>query len=265
MTSPQLKVDPTLLRSVASEFGRLGPELSGVRIGDTLSALTGQLGGLQCGAACSAVGSALDQSTKAVSDAYSSFSENLESAAKQYETTDEESKKNIDDKSPDDKDKNQDKDGDKNTDQPGTQDQSDPLALAEKLEGKSAEELKNSGEIPMDPSVSNDVCCANFVTAVLQKSGKIDWHDNTVAGAYKKLQSQGWTQVDAAHAKPGAVAVINAHDSTPDNDHIEFVKTNDNGLIKLIGSNNTDGGYGPQVVSTGNPYGNDVVYLNPPD
>lgn len=137
-----------------------------------------------------------------------------------------------------------------------------PAEAAAEYEGRDAEELKRSGDLPMNPNVDSDVCCANFVTAVLQKEGYIDWHTDLVATAYTKLQDEGWTPVDAAHAKPGAVAVINGRDGTGNNDHIEFVHSNDNGTIKLIGSNNVNPD-GTQKVTIGNPYG-DVVYLNPP-
>src|SRR3546814_2157262 len=61
----------------------------------------------------------------------------------------------------------------------------------------------------MESWVPNDVNCANFVTAVLQDAGLINWHDNTVAGTSSRLQAEGWTVVPASQAKPGDVCILN--------------------------------------------------------
>src|SRR3546814_7803516 len=84
----------------------------------------------------------------------------------------------------------------------------------------------------MESWVPNDVNCANFVTAVLQDAGLINWHDNTVAGTSSRLQAEGWTVVPASQAKPGDVCILNY------GGHVELVASNNNGDIKLIGSNN---------------------------
>lgn len=131
-----------------------------------------------------------------------------------------------------------------------------PADIAKGFLGRDASELKGSGDLPMDPSVPNDICCANFVTATLQKAGLIDWHSNGVADMSQRLQAQGWHMVPASEAKPGDVAVING------SQHTELVATNDGGRITLIGSNNKNAD-GSQVVSYGNPYGQ-VMYLSPP-
>ncbi len=131
-----------------------------------------------------------------------------------------------------------------------------PADIAKEFLGRNASDLKRSGDLPMDPSVPNDVCCANFVTATLQKAGLIDWHSNGVADMSQRLQAQGWHMVPASEAKPGDVAVING------SQHTELVASNDGGRITLIGSNNKNAD-GSQVVSYGNPYGQ-VMYLSPP-
>jgi hypothetical protein len=131
-----------------------------------------------------------------------------------------------------------------------------PADIAKDFLGRNASELKGSGDLPMDPNVPGDVCCANFVTATLQKDGLIDWHSNGVADMSQRLQAQGWHMVPASEAKPGDVAVING------SEHTEFVFTNDGGRITLIGPNNKNAD-GSQVVSYGNPYGQ-VMYLSPP-
>lgn len=131
-----------------------------------------------------------------------------------------------------------------------------PADIAEQLLGRNASELKGSGDLPMNPNVPNDVCCANFVTATLQKAGLIDWHTDLVSETSQRLQAQGWRAVPASEARPGDVAIING------NQHTELVSANDNGAITLIGSNNINPD-GSQQISHGHPYG-DVVYLSPP-
>ncbi len=128
--------------------------------------------------------------------------------------------------------------------------------IAQRFLGRNASDLKRSGELPMESWVPNDVNCANFVTAVLQKAGMINWHDNTVAGTASRLKAQGWKVVPASQAKPGDVCILNY------GGHVELVASNNNGHIKLIGSNNTNAD-GSQRVGYGNPYGNEY-YLSPP-
>ncbi|MGL6235732.1 MAG: hypothetical protein ACRC20_10340 [Segniliparus sp.] len=120
--------------------------------------------------------------------------------------------------------------------------------------GQNAEDLKKSGKLAMDPSISSDICCANFVSASLQKAGLIDFHTNSVADLSSKLQAKGWTTT--TNPSPGAVAIING------SEHTELVASNSGGKIGLIGSNNINSD-GTQQVSYGNPYGS-IVYLQPP-
>lgn len=132
----------------------------------------------------------------------------------------------------------------------------DVVSLAESFLGRNASDLKRSGELPMESWVPNDVNCANFVTAVLQEAGLINWHDNTVAGTASRLKAEGWTVVPASQAKPGDVCILNY------GGHVELVASNNNGDVQLIGSNNINPD-GSQQVSYGNPYGN-AYYLTPP-
>ncbi len=139
--------------------------------------------------------------------------------------------------------------------------------IAKQFLGRNASELKRSGALPMNPNVSSDVCCANFVSAVLQKAGLLDQHTDLVGGSSRTgagasgsigriLKDRGWKVVDAAHAKPGDVCILN------NNDHVELVASNDHGNIQLIGSNNTNPD-GTQRVGYGHPYGG-AWYLTPP-
>lgn len=130
-------------------------------------------------------------------------------------------------------------------------------SIAGQYLGRNTSELKRSGDLPMDPAVSSDVCCANFVTAILQKAGMIDWHSNLVSEVQSKLESQGWKKVSAAETKAGDVAIIDG------NAHTELVDGNEGGKVTLIGSNNINAD-GTQQISRGKPYGS-IVYLTPGD
>lgn len=139
--------------------------------------------------------------------------------------------------------------------------------IARQFLGRNASELKRSGALPMNPNVPSDVCCANFVSAVLQKAGLLDRHTDLVSGSSRTgpgaagsigriLKDRGWKVVDAAHAKPGDVCILN------NGNHVELVASNDHGNIQLIGSNNTNRD-GTQRVGYGHPYGG-AWYLTPP-
>lgn len=129
-----------------------------------------------------------------------------------------------------------------------------PAAIAESLMGVSAAELIRSGVIPMD-NVPTDVCCANFVTAVLQKAGWIDWHTNSVSSGdlENKLKADGWREVTVADAKPGDVVISNG------GGHVVMVGDGD---PAYIGSNNVNPD-GSQSVSAGGE-GGMVKILQPP-
>jgi spore coat assembly protein SafA len=136
--------------------------------------------------------------------------------------------------------------------------------IAKAFLGRNASELKRSGALPMNPNVPSDVCCANFVSAVLQKAGVINFHTDLVSGSNSgdpnaigtMLKARGWHVVDAAHAKPGDVCILN------NGGHVELVASNNNGNISLIGSNNINAD-GTQQISYGHPYGG-AWYLSPP-
>lgn len=141
---------------------------------------------------------------------------------------------------------------------PGSGSGDEIAALAERFLGRNASELRGSSDLPMDPGCPSDVCCANFVSAVLQQAGVLGpgEHSNLVSGVVRMLQDRGWKIVDASQAKPGDVCVLN-HDQ-----HIELVHSNNGGDVTLIGSNNINPD-GSQQVSFGSPYGG-AWYLSPP-
>lgn len=114
-----------------------------------------------------------------------------------------------------------------------------PAKIAEQLKGQWAADLMANQSVPMTKGVPTTVCCANFVSGCLQKAGLINFHSTAVADLQAKLQAQGWQVISPSEAKPGDVAIVNhGH-------HVELCAGNGN----LIGSNNTNGGSGPQQIS----------------
>ena len=108
--------------------------------------------------------------------------------------------------------------------------------IAESFLGRNASELKRSGDLPMNPNVPNNVCCANFVSAVLQKNGLLSKseHTDAVRVLNTTLRKKGWTEVSMANAKPGDVVIMQRGGVS----HTEIVAKNENGKITLVGSNN---------------------------
>lgn len=119
-----------------------------------------------------------------------------------------------------------------------------PAGIAQGVRGQSAASLMASQRVPMDRGIPTDVCCANFVSACLVKAGLLpaSAHTNGVAQLKSTLLNRGWHSVSRSNAKPGDVCIVEP------GKHTEIVAKNDNGRITLIGSNNTQGGSGPQVV-----------------
>lgn len=131
-----------------------------------------------------------------------------------------------------------------------------PAAIAESVMGKSAAQLIASGELPMD-NVPTDVCCANFVTACLQKAGWIDWHSNSVSSGelQENLKADGWRSVPVSEAPPGSVVIANG------GHHVVMVG---DGNPPFIGSNNVNAD-GSQSVSAGGEDGMVEVLAPPPE
>ncbi len=137
-------------------------------------------------------------------------------------------------------------------------------AIAQQFLGENASELKRSGKLPMDPNVPSNICCANFVSACLQKAGLLpdNLHTNSVSQLNQTLRSRGWHEVDAAHAKPGDVVIIQSNGVS----HTVMVEKNENGKLTLIGSNNRNAD-GSQRITEGSAQwalSNGGVILTPP-
>jgi spore coat assembly protein SafA len=113
---------------------------------------------------------------------------------------------------------------------------SNPARIASQFLDRNASELKRSGDLPMNPNVPSNVCCANFVSAVLEKAGLINHgqRSDSVATLNQNLRNDGWRSVPLSQAKPGDVVIIQGGGMS----HTEIVASNDNGKVTFIGSNN---------------------------
>lgn len=118
--------------------------------------------------------------------------------------------------------------------------------IARQYLGRNASDLKvdRSDDLPMNPNVANNVCCANFVSAVLTEAGQLpgNLHTDSVAQLDRTLRARGWTEVSAAQARPGDVVIIQSNGIS----HTVLV----NGPGETIGSNNRNAD-GSQRVTTG--------------
>lgn len=108
--------------------------------------------------------------------------------------------------------------------------------IAERFLDRNVSDLKRSGELPMNPSVPNNINCANFVSAVLEKNGLLSSgeHTNAVETLRKTLLGKGWQAVSLKNAKPGDVVIMQNNGAS----HTEIVASNKNGKVTFIGANN---------------------------
>ena len=109
-------------------------------------------------------------------------------------------------------------------------------AIAEQYLGQNAASLKvnTRDALPMNANVPSDICCANFVSAVLTEAGQLpaNLHTDSVAQLNSTLRAHGWTPVSAADAKPGDVVIMQGGGIS----HTEIVS----GPGQMIGSNNAN-------------------------
>jgi len=265
MLTETLKVDPSALHVTAA---RLQEDVAGLARSSPASALSvaaGSMPGCATSVACSRLQGVVDAKVNALSADMSQFADRLRTAAAAYQNRDSQSARDLDFNDPGKPNPEPRRDDGTGAEEepapvpapsPAPAPAPNPADIAKQFLGRDASDLKAAGELPMNPVVDSDVCCANFVTATLQKAGLINWHDDRVYEMSQKLRQQGWRVVPAKQARPGDVAVING------NQHTELVAANDNGAITLIGSNNINPD-GTQKISLGKPFG-DVVYLSPP-
>lgn len=133
-------------------------------------------------------------------------------------------------------------------------------AIAEQFIGRNAGELKYSDELPMQSWVPNNVNCANFVSACLQKAGLIDagQASASVDQLANNLKGDGWQTVSLANASPGDVVLMQRNGQS----HVVLFAGFENGQPKFIGSNNVNAD-GSQRISWGGASGNYEI-ITPP-
>ncbi|MGY1530501.1 LysM peptidoglycan-binding domain-containing protein [Luteimonas sp. A649] len=133
-------------------------------------------------------------------------------------------------------------------------------AIAEQFIGRNAGELKHSDELPMQSWVPNNVNCANFVSACLQKAGLIDGSQASasVDNLASNLKGDGWKTVSLADARPGDVVLMQRDGQS----HVVLFAGFEGGQPKFIGSNNVNAD-GSQRVSWGGASGNYEI-ITPP-
>ncbi len=120
----------------------------------------------------------------------------------------------------------------------------DALAIARSDLGQNISALKVNGNLAalLDKWPGNNVCCANFVSACLQKAGLISKaeHNDNVSGLSNNLaKDPNWQKVDAQHLSPGDVVCFDVpgegHFA-----HVEMFAGYVNGRPTFIGSNNAN-------------------------
>ena len=115
--------------------------------------------------------------------------------------------------------------------------------IAEKYLGQNASSLKvnRNDNLPMNANVPSNICCANFVSAVLTEAGQLpgNLHTDSVAQLNSTLRSRGWTLVSPAEANPGDVVIIQGGGVS----HTEIYA----GGGKMIGSNNINADGSQQI------------------
>jgi len=130
----------------------------------------------------------------------------------------------------------------------------DALSIARSDLGKNISSLKYSGNLAqyLDKWPGNNVCCANFVSACLEKAGLISHpeHNDNVSGLANNLRRDSkWKAVDANHLSPGDVVCFEVP-GEGHMAHVEIFAGYVNGRPTYIGSNNVNAD-GTQRISEG--------------
>ncbi len=120
----------------------------------------------------------------------------------------------------------------------------DALAIARSDLGQNISSLKYSGNLAsyLDKWPGNNVCCANFVSACLEKAGLIrhSEHNDNVTGLANNLRNDpNWRSVDANHLSPGDVVCFEVP-GEGHMAHVEIFAGYKNGQPTFIGSNNVN-------------------------
>jgi LysM repeat protein len=136
--------------------------------------------------------------------------------------------------------------------------------IARSVLGQNFSTLKHSGPLAayLDKWVPNNVGCADFVSACLQKAGEIKAgeHNDNVRGLANNLsRDKHWSKVSLKNAKPGDVVCFDVP-GEGHYGHTEIFAGWKNGRPLFIGSNNVNPD-GSQRVSEGSVgYGIDAIF-----
>jgi peptidoglycan hydrolase-like protein with peptidoglycan-binding domain len=132
---------------------------------------------------------------------------------------------------------------------------SSAVRTAQSVLGQDISDLKYSGPLApyLDKWPGNDVCCANFVSACLEKTGQISpaQHTDNVGALADSLRTDPqWSSVPGlAQARPGDVVCFDVPGEGP-YQHVELFEGWQNGEPMFIGSNNVNPD-GSQRISQG--------------
>jgi peptidoglycan hydrolase-like protein with peptidoglycan-binding domain len=129
------------------------------------------------------------------------------------------------------------------TNVPGTQKSGSAVVqAAQQYLGERSDKLEASGETAMQKWVPANVDCANFVSAMLIKSGQITTSQGSasVPVLASNLTKAGWQgPLDLSQAQPGDVVTFDGAEGK--NQHVEiYVGKDANGNPQFIGSNNVN-------------------------
>jgi len=140
----------------------------------------------------------------------------------------------------------------------------DALSVARSDLGQNISSLKYNGNIAadLDKWPGNNVCCANFVSACLQKAGLIPAaeHNDNVQGLANNLsRDPNWRQADPGHLSPGDVCCFEVP-GEGHMAHVEMFAGYVNGQPTFIGSNNANSDGTQRITEGGAGYHIDAAY-----
>ncbi len=126
---------------------------------------------------------------------------------------------------------------------------SDAVELGRKFIGQNSADIK--GKLPKFTAAGGQTNnCADFVSSLLESTGKLQGHHVNVKSMEQALIKQGWRRIPASQAKPGDVWMNHSRG------HVELVTAA--GGTRTIGSNNDRPGH--QVISERNKDPNSGIY-----
>jgi len=140
----------------------------------------------------------------------------------------------------------------------------DVLKAARSVKGHNIQQLKYSGPLAkyLDKWPSSHVCCANFVSACLQKEGLIkhsEHNDSVVGLAHNLGHDKNWHAVSSHNMKPGDVVSFEVP-GEGHMAHVEIFSGYKHGVAQFIGSNNVNSDGSQRVVEGHVGYHIDKVY-----